>query len=567
MQADHSTLRLFRNAASLSALYACSAIAEFSPQGICLNASDIFLKMTGYTKEELINQNHNILLPSEDRTSENYTSFWKNLQQGEPQSGEFHRVNKNNEDFWVQASYMPVRAANGKVVRVIKIAFDVTAAHDKAVQDNATLRAINHSQAVIHFKPDGTILDANDVFLTTMGYSLDEIKGKHHSMFVEPKYARSDEYKQFWKHLAQGQFCVASYHRIGKNHRDVWLQASYNPVVNARGQVVEVVKIASDITSTQQIGQALNELAAGNLCASIDRPLVGSLDALRLAFNGSMASLRLALSNILGASENIYKNSIVVNQSADRLSLRAEKQAAGLEQTAAALEQITQSVQNFTSSAARMRNMTEKANSEAMSSGKVMEGAEQTMGQINQNATQIADISSVIDEIALQTNLLALNAAVEAARAGDAGRGFAVVAAEVRALAQRSATAAKEIKSLISGSGKVVYAGVASVTNARQSLNLVTDYIQTIDQAAGDAALGAKEQSMALSQVNTAISDIDKTTQSNAAIAEETAAASHNLVHEVEIISQLLAQFNIGRTAAPPRLVSSLSQDFLSAAE
>lgn len=566
MKLAYLTSGLFKDASALRALYANAAVAEFSPQGIFLDASDAFLKIIGYTKEELTNQSHSLLMPLEDRQSQNYKNFWDRLRNGEPQCGEFRRVNKNAVDFWVEGSYIPILARNGEVTRIIKIASDITARHDKAVEDAAALRAINLSQAVIRFKPDGTIIDANDVFLRTMGYSLEEIKGKNHSLFVEPHYAASNEYKQFWQRLAQGEFFATTYHRIGKNNRDVWLQASYNPVLDAHGKVFEVIKIAADVTSTQQIGRALEELATGNLCAAIEHPLTGSLDALRLAFNGSMAALRLALSNVLDSAQKIYSNSVAVNQSADELSQRAERQAAGLEQTAASLEQVTTSVQNFTGSTVQMRDMTEKANSEVVSSEKVMENAEHTMGDISQNATQIADISGVIDEIASQTNLLALNAAVEAARAGEAGRGFAVVAAEVRVLAQRSAVAAKEIRTLINESGRVVREGVVSVTSARQSLSRVTRYIATIDQAATDAALSAKEQSAALSQVNIAIGDIDKTTQSNAAVAEETAAASQNLVHEVETISRLMAQFNVGRST-PPQAASTPSSGFSPAAD
>lgn len=567
MPSGHSPLKIFKNAALIDALYTSAAVAEFTAQGIFVDASDAFLKITGYSRNDVINQHHSLLMPLEDKKSPAYTAFWENLRQGHAQTGEFHRIGKNGQDIWLQASYMPVRGAKGRIDRIVKLALDVTQGHQKAVQDAATLRAINHSQAVIRFKPDGTILDANAVFSEVMGYSLEEIKGKHHSMFVDPKFVAGDEYKQFWKRLAAGEFFVASYPRIGKNHRDVWLQASYNPVLDERGNVVEIIKVASDITSTQQIGQALKSLAAGNLCAEITHPLVGSLDEIRVAFNDSTSTMRLALLNILTTAENIRTNSRGLSESANMLSQRAEQQAAGLEETAAALEQITNSVHNLTESTVRMRGVAKQANSEAESSSEVVEDAVQTMAKIDQNAKQISHIIEVIDEIALQTNLLALNAGVEAARAGDAGRGFAVVATEVRALAQRSAEAAKEIKTLINASGKVVTAGVDSVTNAHKSLGLVADYIRTIDQAVGETAVGAKEQSHALSQVNAAMNEIDKVTQANAAMAEETAAASQTLAQEAENISLLLGRFNVGRSSSSPAARSTAPHEFLSAAE
>lgn len=566
MQTDNSFLKILKNASTVSTFYADCAMAEFSPQGIFLDASQYFLKMTGYERNDLIHKNHSILLSKEDSKNSVETELWKNLSAGRMETGEYHRIKKTGEDIWLQAVYMPVRSMRGKIVRITQLALDVTEIHAKAVQDAATIHAINQSQAVIRFKPDGTIIYANETFLKTMGYTLEEIQGKHHSLFVEPNFVASDEYRKFWENLGRGEFFVASYHRIAKGNRDIWLQASYNPVFDSHGKVIEVIKVASDITSMQQVSLALADLATGNLCASIKQPLVGSLDSIRTTFNSSMSALRNVLTNIHAATDTIQITSKKVNDSAYALSQRAEQQAANLEETAAALEQITSSVKNLTDSTASMKATTEKTKSESTSSSAVMENAVKNMNEIDHNAVQIANIIGIIDEIALQTNLLALNAGVEAARAGDAGRGFAVVATEVRALAQRCTEAAREIKSLIGTSGKVVGNGVASITDARHSLNRVTDYIQTIDQAVKDIAIGATEQSTALSQVNTAIGAVDKMTQANAAMADETSVASHNLVKEAETISKLVEQFNIGQTAATR--ISVLNQHaLLSAAE
>lgn len=554
MQVGRLPLKLFSNAATLKALYANTAIAEFSPQGVFLDASPAFLKITGYTKNELIGHQHSLLLSPEDQKSHDYLNFWNNLRHGQPQAGEYRRVDKAGQDFWVQGTYMPVRLANGKVVRIVKLAFDITAVHKKAFEDASILRAINHSQAVVSFTPAGVILYANDVFSTAMGYELSEIKGKHHSLFVDPEFVASSDYKQFWRKLAQGEFFIASYHRLGKDNKEVWLQASYNPVFDDHGHVVKIVKIASDITplirSTQRISLALKSLANGDLCAEIDQPLFESLDEIRVTFNSSISALRVALADILLAAMNISTHSKAVSESADQLSLRTEQQVSNLEETSTSIEQIMNSVQELTDSTVQMRGTTGQANSEASSSSQVVEGAVHTMEEINQSSARIANIIGVIDEIALQTNLLALNAGVEAARAGDSGAGFAVVAKEVRALAQRSAEAAKEIKALISVSSQVVAAGVSSVTDARKSLGLVADYMRTIDQSIDKAATGAKEQSLALQQASASMNKIDKATQANAIMAEETATATQKLVDEAENISRLLERFTVDQ--APP---------------
>lgn len=562
MQSSRSLLRFALNAATLDALYAGCAVAEFSVDGIFLNASQSFLKLMGYTQSELIGQHHRVLMPSGEIHTEDYANFWQRLAQGEAQLGEYHRVSKTGQDIWLQASYMPVRKANAKVERIIKLAFDITKTHEKAAEENAILRSINQSQAVISFTPEGKVLHANGIFSKVMGYTEDEIRGKHHSLFVEPKFAESDEYDNFWKRLKQGEFFVASWHRIAKDRRDVWLQASYNPVFDDSGKVVKVVKIASDITplitSTRQINTALKALARGDLCTEIDQPLVEQLDGIRGAFNDSIAALRHALTDVLSAAGNIGESSQIVNASAGRLSQRTEQQAVSLEETVASLGHITGSVQELTDSTAHMRDMIEQTNNEAVTSSHVIDSAVHTMNDINNSSTQISNIVGVIDEIALQTNLLALNAGVEAARAGDAGRGFAVVATEVRALAQRSAEAAKEIKSLIEASAQVVSQGVNSVTNAQDSLGLVAGYIKTIDQSLDGATVGFKEQSSALRQVGASLNQIDKVTQDNAAMAAETAMASQTLTQEAEIITQLLARFNVNKKK---------TEDFKSAAD
>lgn len=555
MQSAHSLLRFSLNAATLDALYVGCAIAEFSIDGVFINASPVFLELTGYTRSELIGQHHKLLMPSGDRDTADYALFWEHLAQGEAQPGEYRRVSKNGQDIWLQASYIPVRKTNGKVQRIIKLAFDITKVHKKAVEENAILRSINQSQAVISFTPDGKVLYANDIFSKVMGYSYEEIREQHHSLFVEPKFAGSDEYKNFWKRLKQGEFFITTWHRIAKNQRDVWLQASYNPVFDDSGRVVKVVKIASDITplitSTHQISAALKALARGDLCAEINQPLVEQLDGIRGAFNDSIAALRHALTDVLSAAGNIGESSRTVNASADRLSQRTEQQAVSLEETVASLGQITGSVQDLTDSTAHMRDMIEQTNNEAVTSSHVIDSAVHTMHDINNSSTKIFNIIGVIDEIALQTNLLALNAGVEAARAGDAGRGFAVVATEVRALAQRSAEAAKEIKLLIEASSQVVTQGVNSVTNAQDSLGLVAGYIKTIDQSLDGAAVGFKEQSSALRQVGASLNQIDKVTQENAAMAAETAMASQTLAQEAEVITQLLARFNVDQRNSP----------------
>lgn len=427
------------------------------------------------------------------------------------------------------------------------------------------MAAIGRSQAVIEFDLDGTIRDANDNLLQTMGYGMDEIRGQHHRMFMDPAEAATSDYAAFWRELNEGRFVARKFRRMAKGGREVWLEASYNPVLDETGRPLKVIKLAVDITEAEQasrraeqarmaaeaaqarlvgaLAEQLSRLSDGDLRAAIEQEMEGAHQAVKADFNGAVTSLRTALEQVLAAVTALRGGSDEISQASDDLSRRTEQQAASLEETAAALDQITATVQRSAEGARQAASVASKAHTEAGRSGEVMRRAVAAMDGISRRSSEISDIVGVIDEIAFQTNLLALNAGVEAARAGDAGRGFAVVASEVRALAQRSASAAKEIKTLISESGRQVGAGVALVGDTGQALERIAAQIERLTLIAEEIAASSQEQSSGLQQVNIAVNQMDQVTQQNAAMVEQSTAASHALASDAVELDRMMGQF------------------------
>jgi methyl-accepting chemotaxis protein len=327
---------------------------------------------------------------------------------------------------------------------------------------------------------------------------------------------------------------------------EIWRQAEAKRAA-AEAEAAEDTRMEQ--MAIGELANGLARLAAGDLLCRIETHFAPKGEPLRHDFNAAIAKLQETMLTISSNAEAIHSGTGEISAAADDLSRRTEQQAASLEETAAALDQITATVKKTAQGATHAREVVSTAKTEADKSGAVVAQAIEAMGGIEKSSAQIGQIIGVIDEIAFQTNLLALNAGVEAARAGDAGRGFAVVASEVRALAQRSAEAAKEIKGLISASTAQVGQGVDLVGETGKALSRIVAQVAEINTIVSEIAASAQEQATGLHQVNTAVNQMDQVTQQNAAMVEETTAAAHSLNQEGEELARLIGSFSLGQTA------------------
>ncbi|HEY0570839.1 MAG TPA: methyl-accepting chemotaxis protein, partial [Enterovirga sp.] len=314
----------------------------------------------------------------------------------------------------------------------------------------------------------------------------------------------------------------------------------------ARNEAERAAIAAEQAAVVADLAEGLALLAEGDLTRQLSS-FPEDYKKLETDFNAAIVKLQDTISVIAGNSQGIHSGTGEISQAADNLSKRTEQQAASLEETAAALDEITATVKKTAEGAKHASEVVTSARADAERSGKVVQDAVVAMSAIEKSAQEISQIIGVIDEIAFQTNLLALNAGVEAARAGEAGKGFAVVASEVRALAQRSAEAAKEIKALISASNAQVASGVNLVGETGKALTRIAQQVTEITAVVTEIAASAHEQSTALAEVNTAVNQMDQMTQQNAAMVEESTAASHSLAQEAEKLSSLIGQFRTGQ--------------------
>jgi len=496
----------------VQAIHRVMGVIEFALDGTIITANALFLDAVGYRLEEIRGQHHRMFVDPTEVASAKYGEFWDALRQGVPSSGEFRRKARNGRDLWLQASYNPILDPAGRPVKVVKYATDITEQKQRAADFAATMSSIDRVMGVIEFNVDGTIRAANRNFLSVMGYTLDEICGRHHSMFVKPDFRDSAAYQMFWKKLASGEFHADQYRRIAKGGNEVCIQASYNPVFDETGKVYKIVKFATD--TTQQIRSM-----TGTMSGLIDR----AQDIARTV--GSVAR-EIAVGN------------------AD-LSGRSESQAASLEEAASSMEELTSTVRQNADHAGSASSLADRARQQAENGHTAVSSAIESMGEITSATRRIADIIGVIDGIAFQTNILALNAAVEAARAGPEGRGFAVVASEVRALAQRCAASASDIRKQILAAQERVNSGTAQVETAGGTMRDLLADVSSVSEMLANIAAASGEQASGLDQINQTVSSLDESTQQNVSLVEQMSQSSRSLSeqsgHLLEVVAALSA--------------------------
>ncbi len=432
--------------AVLAAISKSQAVIEFKPDGTIITANENFCKTLGYSLDEIKGRHHSLFIEPAFRESDDYKAFWNNLNRGIFQAAEYKRIGKGGKQVWIEASYNPILTRSGKVVKIVKFATDITGKKLQSAVMQGKLDAIDKSQAVIEFNLDGTIITANENFLNCLGYRQDEIVGKHHSMFVEAAFRTSNDYKKFWDDLNRGVFQSARYKRIGKGGKEIYIQASYNPILDMNGKPFQVVKFATDVTAEVQEQQRRQ---------GVQKEIDVELKSIMSQIADASAQASSAASASIQASSNV------------------QAVAAGAEEMTASVDEISRQVQQASEIANSAVNQADDTNV--------------VISSLSEAVQRIGQVVELINNVASQTNLLALNATIEAARAGEAGKGFAVVASEVKNLAGQTTKATDEIRGQIN---EVQAATQRAVT----AIGEITATISSISQISTAIASAVEEQ-------------------------------------------------------------------------
>jgi methyl-accepting chemotaxis protein len=480
-------------AAKLAALDKSQAVIEFQLDGTIITANANFCGALGYDLAEIKGKHHSMFCDPAYAATADYREFWAKLNRGEFQAAQYKRIGKGGKEIWIEASYNPLMRG-GKPYKVVKYATDISKMKAEQADLAGKIEAIGRSQAVIEFNLDGTIITANDNFLQTLGYTLAEIKGKHHSMFAEPAYAASADYKAFWAKLGRGEYDAGQYKRIGKGGKEVWIEASYNPILDQNGRPCKVVKFATDLSKRK----------AQNLALAQD--FENGVKALVQEVSSSAKGMEGTAQSLAAAAEQTNQQSSTVSSASEEL--------------AASVNEISRQI-------AESMRVVGTAVNEAKRS-------EQMVSDLVNAAQKIGDVTQIINDIASQTNLLALNATIEAARAGEAGKGFAVVASEVKSLANQTAKATEEIAQQIKGIQDSSQTTAGAIREIGQIISQVSEISTSISSAVEEQSAATKEVSVNINGVTQAAQETGQSSSSVLNVAQALTQQASSLEERVD---------------------------------